>query len=96
MKLLAFNSLNNSLKFPLKRVFLDSNMTSNCQTSGTGHNIRGLISNAGAGAAAGNFVLALMGFFQNLHFLFPILVSAKISIFLCVFKNCLFDIVTLL
>lgn len=34
-------------------MILDSNMSNNCQNSGTSHNIRGLISNAGAGAAAG-------------------------------------------
>ena len=57
-------------------------MSNNCQNSGTSHNIRGLISNAGAGAAAGNFFVlfgfdpfrilcfSLMGFSQNFTF-FP-------------------------
>lgn len=40
-------------------MILDFNMSNNCQNSGTSHNIRGLISNAGAGAAAGNFLFFL-------------------------------------
>lgn len=76
-------------------MLLNSNMTSNAQTSGSSQNIRGLICNAGSGAAAGNFFVfrflvflasrlsyfefILMGFSQNFHFSFQITVSGHFS-----------------